>query len=226
MAIGYNPRIVTDGLVFCVDFANTKSYTSGISTTTVYDIGPDRTSGDITSAPTFSSDKGGYLDFDGTDDFVNFRVSLNGPDLSLQTITVSAWVNFDTATWVMGNGAQFRIRLNGTAISWWIREELDGGSNELSSPASTMTTGEWGNIVGTYDGTNQKIYHNGLEVASTNPGLGLLDEGTNNLALGQSFATSGNFLNGKLAMTTIYNRALTAEEIQQNFNAGRERFGI
>jgi hypothetical protein len=89
-----------------------------------------------------------------------------------------------------------------------------------------MSTGEWGNIVGTYDGTNQKIYHNGVEVASTNPGLGFLDDGNNNLAIGELFYGSNVFFNGKLSATSIYNRALTASEIQQNYNALRGRFGI
>ena len=89
-----------------------------------------------------------------------------------------------------------------------------------------MSTGEWGNIVGTYDGTDQKIYHNGVEVATTNPGLGFLDEGSNNLALGRSFFNSTHFFDGKLSVASIYNRALTAAEVAQNFNALRGRFGI
>ena len=224
MAVGYNPRIVTDGLLFCVDFGNTKSYTEEAST--VYDISSTRSSGAVVSAPTFNSDNGGYLDFDGTDDYVNFRADLNGPNLTLSTITASAWVNFDTATWVMGNGAQFRIRLQGTKVGFWIRELGNGSTNELQSSTSTMSTGEWGNIVGTYDGTDQKIYHNGVEVATTNPGLGFLDEGSNNFALGKSYFSSTHFFDGKLSVAKIYNRALTAAEIKQNFNALRGRFGI
>ena len=224
MGLAHSPRIVTDGLLFCADFGNTKSYTDGAST--VYDVSSTRSSGAIESAPTFNSDNGGYLDFDGTDDVVDFRFDQNGPDLTLSTITASAWVNFDTATWVMGNGAQFRIRLNGTTIGFWIRELSNGGYNELFSPASTMSTGEWGNIVGTYDGTNQKIYHNGVEVATTNPGLGFLDGGSNNLTLGEPYYDANQFFNGKLSAASIYNRALTAAEVAQNFNATRGRFGI
>ena len=224
MGLAHSPRIVTDGLVFCADFGNTKSYTEEAST--VYDISSTRSSGAVVSAPTFNSDNGGYLDFDGTDDYVNFRADLNGPNLTLSTITASAWVNFDTATWVMGNGGQFRIRLQGTKVGFWIRELGDGSINELQSSTSTMSTGEWGNIVGTYDGTDQKIYHNGVEVATTNPGLGFLDEGSNNLALGRTYFNSPDFFDGKLSVAKIYNRALTASEIQQNFNAHRGRFGI
>jgi len=224
MALGHGPTVVTDGLVLALDAADTNSYPG--SGTTVYDISSSQSSGNIESDPTFSSNNGGYFDFDGIDDVIDFRFDQNGPDLTLSTITVSAWVNFDSATWVMGNGRQFRIRLNGTAIGFWIRELNDGSTNELTSPSSTMSTGEWGNIVGTYDGTNQKIYHNGVEVASTNPGLGFLDAGSNNLTIGESYYGSNVLFNGKLSVASIYNRALTASEIKQNFNALRGRFGI
>ena len=224
MALGHGPTVVTDGLVLALDAGDTNSYPG--SGSAWYDISSSQSSGNIESDPTFSSNNGGYFDFDGTDDVIDFRFGQNGPDLTLSTITVSAWVNFDSATWVMGNGAQFRIRLNGTAIGFWIRELNDGGANELTSPSSTMSTGEWGNVVGTYDGTNQKIYHNGVEVASTNPGLGFLDAGSNNLAIGESYYGSNQFFNGKLSATSIYNRALTASEIKQNFNALRGRFSI
>ena len=224
MACNSGPDIVEDGLYFYVDFGNTKSYTDGAST--VYDISPKRYSGSIVDSPTFSSDNGGYLHFDGTDDFVNFKPNLGGPDMSLSTITASVWVNFDSASWVMGNGHQFRIRLQGTKVGFWIRELESGSTNEVQSSTSTMSTGEWGNIVGTYDGTNQKVYHNGVEVATETPGLGLLDEGQSWLHLARAFGSSSLFFDGKLAVAKIYNRALTAAEVKQNFNALRRRFGI
>ena len=184
------------------------------------------TSGSIVDSPTFSSYNGGYLHFDGTDDFVNFKPNLGGPDMSLSTITASVWVNFDSASWVMGNGHQFRIRLQGTKVGFWIRELESGSTNEVQSSTSTMSTGEWGNIVGTYDGTNQKVYHNGVEVATETPGLGLLDEGQSWLHLARAFGSSSLFFDGKLAVAKIYNRALTAAEVKQNFDALRRRFGI
>ena len=224
MGLAHSPRIVTDGLYFYVDFGNTKSYTNGAST--VYDISSKRYSGSIVDSPTFSSDNGGYLHFDGTDDFVDFKSNQGGPDMSLSTITASAWVNFDSASWVMGNGHQFRIRLDATKVGFWIRELESGSTNEVQSSTSTMSTGEWGNIVGTYDGTNQKVYHNGVEVATATPGLGLLDEGQAGLHLARAYNGANLFFDGKLSVASIYNRALTAAEIKQNFNALRGRYGI
>jgi len=63
-------------------------------------------------------------------------------------------------------------------------------------------------------------------VASTNPGLGFLDAGSNNLTIGESYYGSNVLFNGKLSVASIYNRALSASEIKQNFNALRGRFGI
>ena len=69
MAIFYNPRTITDGLVLCLDAANRKSYPG--SGTTWTDLSGRGNTGTLTNGPTYSSANGGSIVFDGTDDIVN-----------------------------------------------------------------------------------------------------------------------------------------------------------
>ena len=68
MATIYNPNIVTDNLVFCVDAANTKSYSG--SGTIWKDISGEDNDGTLVNGPTFSNDNGGSIVFDGTNDYI------------------------------------------------------------------------------------------------------------------------------------------------------------
>ena len=67
MAVGYNPRIVTDGLVLCLDSANTKSY--GGSGTTWTDVSGSGNNGTLYNGPTHTSGADGYFTFDGSNDY-------------------------------------------------------------------------------------------------------------------------------------------------------------
>ena len=82
MGLAHSPSIVTDGLVLCLDAANTKSYPG--SGTTWTDISGKGYDGTLTNGPTFSSNYGGNIVLDGSNDFVtgvhnselNLRLSL------------------------------------------------------------------------------------------------------------------------------------------------------
>ena len=98
MATDYNPSIVTDGLVLCVDAANTKSYPG--SGTTWTDISSKGNNGTLTNGPTFSSGNGGAIVFDGTNDYVDFGSQV----ANLSTSTISFWIklqNNDSRNYVI-----------------------------------------------------------------------------------------------------------------------------
>ena len=87
MATDYNPSIVTDGLVLCLDAANTKSYPG--SGTTWTDISGKGYDGTLTNGPTFSSDNLGCIVFDGSNDRVD---GVHNSELNLtQDLTVECW---------------------------------------------------------------------------------------------------------------------------------------
>ena len=85
MGIKYNPRVVTDGLVFCVDAASKRSY---LGTGTTWTDLAGSNNGTLTNGPTFSSDNGGSIVFDGSDDYV-----LLGNDINLGTsASITVWI--------------------------------------------------------------------------------------------------------------------------------------
>ena len=75
MSLFHSPRIVTDGLVLCLDAGNTKSYPG--SGTTWTDLSGRRNNGTLTNGPTFDSANGGSIVFDGTNDTVSIPASAN-----------------------------------------------------------------------------------------------------------------------------------------------------
>jgi len=93
MAVGYNPRIVTDGLVLCLDAGNTKSYPG--SGTTWNDLSGQGNNGTLTNMDG-SNYSDGALSFDGSNEYVNLTESLIGSN-QIQTVTSSytleAWIN-------------------------------------------------------------------------------------------------------------------------------------
>ena len=87
--------------------------------------------------------------------------------------------------------------------------------------------GQINHISATYDGMQQKIYQNGVLVNTVNTTLGIGNPPSYNLvigALGHAPATYN--LNGNIYLARIYNRALSSEEILQNFNTTKKRFNL
>ena len=90
----------------------------------------------------------------------------------------------------------------------------------------TFTAGAWTNLTGTYDGVTQSLYVNGAFFSSA-ARTGTLFSGNSSqtVRIGRQ-AESGGSLNGNISNVSIYNRALSTNEIQQNFNALRGRYGL
>jgi len=84
------PDIVTDGLVLALDAANVKSYPG--SGTTWRDLSGNDGNGTLTAGPTFSTDNGGVISFDGSDD----AVDISGYDFGAGEVSISSCVYKDT----------------------------------------------------------------------------------------------------------------------------------
>ena len=221
MALVHSLRTVTDGLVLCLDAGNTKSYSG--SGTTWNDLSGNGNTGTLTNGPTYSSDNGGSIFFDGTNDYVSLVDNLGDP----QQFTVEFWayptqLNFDS------NNNYRRIFRVGTASNVILIEQggnisfrVPGGTSNNMQGSGYSGTNEWGYVVCTYDQSNKKIYFNGsLKTTTAESGV-TVDFGSPQIVDPNSQTFKGNISNFR-----IYNRALTASEIQQNFDALRGRFGI
>jgi len=231
MSFAHSPQIVTNGLVLALDAGNTKSYVSG--STTWFDKSGYANNGTLTNGPTFNSGSGGSIVFDGVDDYEigNTPTSLN---LS-QPTSINVWFYFNAFTPVNSRIIECQDS------SYSVQIIRDGDSGLIATKNSnfqtgvdgttwfTPTTGIWYNVtaVWTPSTTSTLLYLNGVSQTGTsfsNIGIG---NQPNKTVLGvRSDFQSTTWLNGRISITQIYNRALSASEVQQNFNALRGRFGI
>ena len=234
MAISRGPKIVTNGLVLALDAADKNSY-SGTGTTWT-DVSGNNNTGTLTNGPTFSQANGGAIVFDGTDDYVNVA---NASSLNPSNgISVSVWVKF---TSTINNTRQMLVEKHTSPGSgWWFAGQnnkivwlivgTSGGEKYIDLTNNTsIISGIIYNIVGTYDvtGSTLKLYVNGSNDGGTIIGGGSgLSSSSNPLIIGKQH----NWGNGPSSITmfntSLYNRALSADEVLQNYNATKSRFGL
>jgi hypothetical protein len=164
-----------------------------------------------------SFDSNAQVDFDGSDDYASLGNPTVLRDLTSGTIETVYYRDASTGTYQMiltDAGSDLEITYSGNVLQFYI------GNSGLNY--THAVTGQWFHVGGTWDASSKKIYLNGVEVASgTNTGI---DTGNRDRYVGGR-GTSFPF-NGKIPMIKVYTRALTASEIQQNFNAVRGRYGI
>jgi hypothetical protein len=229
------PDIITDGLLFAIDAGSERSY-PGTGTTTTSLVGAAQT-GTLINGVGFDSANGGTWEFDGTDDYLN-TTSQAYPVDGTDPFTIEVWIMIPTgATWynsgngtsIIGRGSyagSIGILRRGTdSIAVWLR--LNGGS--IYDPAvSGLQRDVFHQIVGTFNGVDtMKCYHNGAynsqEISSNNAGT--VDGGGFRLGGNIAFGgTNGGYGEGSIPLARLYNRALTAAEISQNYNAQKNRF--
>ena len=226
--------IIVDGLVFNMDAANRASYPS--SGTTITDTVNSVTG--TFNGSTFVNEDNGIINFDGTDDYIDFDDILD-----LSTLSVSMWINCDQynsdreflfGKW-KSNHRSYAIVLNqsGTSAgSITSQISIDGGSSNVGLATYSGVidaNGTWFNVGFTHDGTTLKKYVNGILGATTSIG-GAYTSGTGHVAVGTILFSNDtsplNPFNGQIANTQVYNRSLSSTEILHNYNALKGRFGL
>jgi hypothetical protein len=220
--------IVTDGLVLNLDAGWYNSYPG--SGTVWTDLSGQGNNGTLFNSPSFSSNGQGSLNFDGTDDYVRVNESVS-VDITTNTITFGAWCYPTVSNKYqhilvkgVGESRQYGMWLSVGGTSQIFRN-LNGVVSQTNVTISTpWVVNNWNYIMLVYNGSTIKIYLNGLEVFSENASGNILHTNSN-VNLGgeptQSFLFVGNITNGQ-----IYNRALSADEIFQNYNTQKTRFGF
>jgi hypothetical protein len=175
--------------------------------------------GTSVNGPTYSSSNGGSIVFDGTNDYVN------APLTKSATCTFSCWARTTTlATSPMlfnagpnGVGPDLFFYLGNIYWNIW-----DGAGNPFATTPASVTDGNYHYYVVVNDASsNTKLYYDGILL-----GTAAYRTAANNTNLTIGGNTEAYMWNGNISNFSIYNRALTATEITQNFNATRGRFGI
>jgi hypothetical protein len=197
--------------------------------------------GTLVSYPTYSGSNGGSLVFDHTTlQYLNFSNTSSLQFLNRSPYTLEAWVyptrNPGASNWTgifdresnPGSGRDgYNIYFLGSASTntTFATERFVAGS--AAAPSITLnesvSVNSWSHIVGTYDGTTLSLYRNGSLVGTPATSTGNITNTSKSLTIG---VRGGQYFGGRISNSKIYNRALTAQEIQQNFNATRGRFGI
>ncbi len=226
MSVYDGPKISTNGLVLALDAGNRLSYVSG--STLWNDISNNNNNGTLTNGPTFNAANGGSIVFDGVDDFVNYG---NNTLLNLNKHTICFWFYpKDTTTKEIivkssdsNNGVgPYEVFQNTGKI--WYRLNFNSNPNTTISGNINYNVNQWNYIVATYDNINMKTYINTVLDINTSF-TPILTNSTGDLCIG-AYANTQYPLNANMSIVTIYNRAFSASEVLQNFNAQKSRFGL
>lgn len=226
MARLIGPNTITNGLVFAFDPMNRNSYRTG---TACYDLTGNSTTGEAVNSPTFNA--AGYFSF-VTDDYIRFT---NSTALDNQTFTVEVWVRTNNTTqngfWFEKGevNTQYSLFQEGTAIRCRVNISGTGIINTISPTTATyMNTTNWYQVAFTFTSGSQVCYING-DVAGTGTTSGTVSTNAGGMSIGAYggyTGAKGYYYNGDQSITRVYNRVLTQEEVKQNFNAHRRRFGV
>lgn len=228
------PSIIKSGLVLALDAANRTSYISG--STNCRDISVTNITGSLKNGVGFNNANLGGFVFDGTNDYVNLGNNNLGVDLIDKSFCLWIYLgsSFANASGLIDkdfdNGAPnyggwgFWIQSN-RKLWWWNHANLD----LLDDGPNVVPLTTWTFVSVTYNSTSKtaNFYINAvLNSSKTNASIVEKSSSTTNLILSATRNASGAFLNGRISNVIAYNRALSASEVLQNYNATKARFGL
>jgi hypothetical protein len=239
MAFNYSPKIITDGLVLYLDAANTKSYLSG--STTWSDLSRSGNIGTLYNSPTFNSSNGGSITFDGTNDFalIPDNASLN---FGTGDFTIIVWVSGISAypgsggKTLIRKGGKFDGNLAGWSITWasspadlyFIVSSDSARLETRSNPAFSYNGWSGYKMIGLRRTSGTIAQINNTTITSGGTFTGNVNN-TNSVEISYNsfYAGFGNtYLADTVGIVQLYNRSLTSQELLQNYNALKSRFGL
>jgi hypothetical protein len=182
----------------------------------------------LNSAALYNS--AGYMTFDGVDD----SVSIIKPNPNITgTISLNFWIYFNSTAAVnpIHKGSHYTLLMTNSSWNWADSSNYSYASFVSRTVSNLYSTGQWYNFVVTKNNSfDVSLYRNGVLLDTRTAFGGSLTSVNSTLWLSGYSDTdtppTTQLLNGRLAAVKIYNKALSAAEIQQNFNALRGRFGI
>jgi len=231
---GPNPNSSQANLELCVDFSNSKMYAG--TGTTITSLTGSVGNGTLVGAPTFTSGTPGYITTTDTQ-YISYPNVFES-----QSITVISWVYPTSLTsTVAGTAARIVSRdrsdywmlglENGGAVEWSIYNS--GGFSYWLTQTAVFEINTWQQIVGTYDGStgDRLVYKNGevIAVNSTSTATTIGNGASRPIAINTNVEATplAQFgMPGRHGMHFVYSKALTADDVLQNFEAHKGRFGL
>lgn len=226
MSLSHSPQIVRNGLILCLDAANPRSYPG--SGTDWNDLSGNQNNGTLVNGPTYSNINNGTIVFDGTNDVVQCGTTI--PPAG--NMSIFAWVyltsvnsewNIIATKWFGGNDFHWALK-SPTNNGAGLKQNLFTSSNSDVYGATVFFTNTWYYVGFTLtNGGALTFYQNGIVDSTVSP-VSRQTAGSI-LQIGDE-RTSIYGLIGRIPQVSIYNRALTASEVSQNFNATKGRYSI
>jgi len=230
--------IVTNGLVLNLDAGTQLSYISG--STTWFDVSSNNNNGILTGSvlPTFSTNPSTLVFTRGSiTSLPENRNSVVCNNTVGNDMTVSSWIK---TTQVGYNTQHYELMYiassekGGAANDWGFGINVNGriafgaGTNDGTISGSIVNTGIWCNVVATRikDTGLVTLYVNGSLSNSGISNIGNTLDANPKIKIGSGDDFPAFSFGGSIATTLIYNRAITAAEVLQNYNAQKGRFGL
>lgn len=229
-------EVVPSGLVYSFDPGNFYSYSKiGTANATYNDLN-NNVSGTLLDNTTFSSENGNVLNFDTDKDAVDFGTNI--PNFPSSDISVFLWINATSLrngwnifftkwfTDIAGVGAvtDFHYAIYPNGGQYFQNLYTTNASNMFgSTPISTST---WYHVGFTISSGNMQMYLNGQPDGSLRSNAGRTNYTNAKLILGDLRTGGAVTFNGKIGTISVYNKAINREEVFQNFNISKHRYGF
>lgn len=221
------PEINDPSLILTYDAANTKSYPG--SGTTWTNITGSGTNGTLTNSPTFSTAKGGSLVFNGTNS--NIQMGNASTFVPTAAITVSVWAYstvvgvykkmFVTVTAGTSTIDGIYMSIGPSPYHSYFGIGTAAGGNVSAGYGTALSVNTWYNFCGTYNGTTITYYVNGISVGTAAQSGAIKNAGVGRIS---GYDNNNETWSGNIANFYMWNRALSATEVLQNYNALKWRF--
>jgi hypothetical protein len=224
--------LVTADLMLHVDAGNPASYPG--SGSTWFDLTTSGLNVTLYSSPTYSSANGGYIAFTPSSSQYGGTSGTYNGGVALTRWTTEVWHYYTNVT--VGNLSAIICSVYAGNVNFALGSPVGGASGKnlaaayfagswyYTSSTYALPSVGWYHIVGTYDGTNLKLYVNNVltqtQASATTPGFG-----GGEIRLMRRWDT-GDYWGGYLAIARVYKRALSADEVNTNYQVNKARFGL
>lgn len=184
--------------------------------------------GELVNGPTYTSNNGGNIILDGTNDYI---VTPSFYDLSITNqITATIWCKSNTSTWndygfLISKRDQFILHptINSKEVVAYVNTTTGGWQSIFFTPSPEITT--FNSYTLHYTSGVLKIYFNGVLITTNNSVGATLSSSASQLYIGKDSGIE-RYFNGQISSVMIYNRALSDNEILQNYYAHKSRFNL
>ena len=226
MGLKHHPRVVTNGLIYYLDAANTRCYSGSGLTANALIGGIGAT---LVNGTGFTSTNNGAFTFDGTNDYIAVDGSNFPLGSSAKTLGIWFYTKASTSAGNVNNlfwyGTQSARQSFGVDFDTYPLMEFFSWADDINWNTTGPQEG-WRNLQITYDGiVALRVYEAGILVTSKTFGGTLNTVLSSNVQIGAITGLNGYF-DSNISQVTMYNRALSAQEILQNYNATKKRYGL